>query len=84
MDTNFERVKRVAIDQLGVDEDQVVPEASFVDDLDADSLDLVELVMSLEEEFGLDIADEEAEAIRTVGDAVAYVDRHAADQHPDT
>lgn len=78
MDTTFERVKKVVLQQLLVDESKVVPEASLVDDLDADSLDLVELVMALEEEFGLQIEDEKAENIRTVGDAVDYVDSHAA------
>lgn len=78
MDTTFERVKRVVLQQLLVDESKVVPEASLVDDLDADSLDLVELVMALEQEFGLEIEDEKAETIRTVGDAVDYVDGHAA------
>lgn len=78
MDTTFERVKKVVLQQLLVDESKIVPEASLVDDLDADSLDLVELVMALEEEFGLQIEDEKAENIRTVGDAVDYVDSHAA------
>ncbi len=68
-----ERVKKIVADQLGVDEDKVVPEASFVDDLGADSLDLVELIMSLEEEFGISISDEEAQKIRTVGEAVDYI-----------
>ena len=63
--------------QLGADEDEVKPEASFVDDLNADSLDLVELIMSLEEEFGMEISDEDAEKIRSVGDAVKYIDEHA-------
>jgi len=78
VDTTFERVKKVVLQQLLVDESKVVPDASLVDDLDADSLDLVELVMALEEEFGLQIEDEKAENIRTVGDAVDYVDSHAA------
>lgn len=82
MRTIVERVTRVVLEQLLVDEDRVVPEASFVGDLEADSLDLVELFMGLEEEFGVEIADEDAGAIRTVADAVAYIDRHAADQHP--
>lgn len=69
----MERVKKIVVDQLGVDEDKVVPEASFVDDLGADSLDLVELIMSLEEEFGISISDEEAQKIRTVGEAVDYI-----------
>ncbi|WP_169729805.1 acyl carrier protein [Desulfotomaculum nigrificans] len=69
----FDKVKAIIVDQLGVDEDDVTMEASFVDDLGADSLDIVELVMALEEEFGLEIPDEEAEKIRTVGDAVKYI-----------
>lgn len=73
----FERVKAVIVDQLGVDEDAVTLEASFVDDLDADSLDVVELIMGLETEFDLEIPDEEAEKIRTVGDAVEYIKSHA-------
>jgi acyl carrier protein len=69
----FERVKRVVADQLGVNESQVTMEASYIDDLGADSLDTVELVMALEEEFGLDISDEDAEKITTVGETVAYI-----------
>ncbi len=69
----MEKVKKIVVDQLGVDEDKVVPEASFVDDLGADSLDLVELIMALEEEFGMSISDEEAQKIRTVGEAVDYI-----------
>ena len=71
MATTYERLKKIVVEQLGVDEDEVKPEASFVDDLNADSLDLVELIMSLEEEFGTEISDEDAEKIRTVQDAVA-------------
>ncbi|TMB92467.1 MAG: ribonuclease III [Chloroflexi bacterium] len=66
----YEKLKKIIVEQLGVDEGDVKPEASFVDDLNADSLDLVELIMSLEEEFGMEISDEEAEKIKTVGDAV--------------
>ena len=73
----FERVKSVIVDQLGVDEDAVTAEASFVDDLGADSLDIVELIMGLETEFDLEIPDEEAEKIRTVGDAVNYIKENA-------
>lgn len=69
----FGRLKKIVVEQLGVDEADVTPEASFVDDLNADSLDLVELIMSLEEEFGMEISDEDAEKIRTVGDAVEYI-----------
>ncbi len=73
----FERVKTVIVDQLGVDEETVTMEASFVDDLGADSLDIVELIMGLETEFDLEIPDEEAEKIRTVGDAVNYIKENA-------
>ena len=78
MATVYERVRKLIVEQLGVEEDQVVPSASFVDDLNADSLDLVELIMSMEEEFGkdgrtLEISDEDAEKIVTVQDAVDYL-----------
>jgi len=69
----FEKVKQIVIQQLGVDESEITMDASFVDNLGADSLDLVELVMGFEEEFGLEIADEDAEKIRTVGDAVKFI-----------
>jgi len=69
----FERVKTIIVDQLDVEEEKVTMEASFKDDLDADSLDVVELVMELEDEFDMEIADEEAEKINTVGDAVDYI-----------
>ncbi|MBP8251371.1 MAG: acyl carrier protein [Herpetosiphon sp.] len=68
-----ERLRALVADQLGVDEDKIVSDAAFIDDLEADSLDLVELVMSLEEEFGIEISDEEAEKLRTVGDAERFV-----------
>ncbi len=68
-----DKVKEIIVDQLGVDADQVKPEASFIEDLGADSLDTVELVMALEEEFDLEIPDEEAEKIRTVGNAIDYI-----------
>jgi acyl carrier protein len=76
--TTYERLKKIVVEQLGVEEDEVKPEASFVDDLNADSLDLVELIMSLEEEFGTEISDEDAEKIRTVQDAVDYIDEHSS------
>lgn len=69
----FDRVKEIIVEQLDVDEEQVTLEASFRDDLEADSLDVVELVMELEDEFDLEIADEEAENINTVGDAVNHI-----------
>ena len=74
----YERLKKIIVEQLGVDEGDVTPEASLVDDLNADSLDLVELIMSLEEEFGMEISDEEAEKIKTVGDAQEYIEEHVA------
>ena len=70
----FDRVKKVVVDQLDVSEDEVTPTASFVDDLGADSLDQVELIMAFEEEFDIEIPDEDAEKISTVGDAVNYID----------
>jgi acyl carrier protein len=73
-----ERVKKIVIDQLGVEEAQVTREAKFVEDLGADSLDTVELVMALEEEFDLEIPDEEAEKIGTVGRAIEYIEKHQA------
>ena len=71
------KVKEIIINELGVEADKVTPEASFVDDLGADSLDTVELVMAFEEEFGIDIPDEDAEQMRTVGDAVKYIQANA-------
>lgn len=70
----FERVKRIIVERLGVDESEVTPEASFKDDLGADSLDVVELVMELEDEFDLEISDEDAEKITTVGEVVQYIE----------
>lgn len=72
------RLKKIVAEQLGVDESKVVPTARFTDDLNADSLDLVEMIMSLEEEFGVEIPDEDAEKILTVGDALEYIDSHSA------
>ncbi len=68
------RVKEIVIEQLGVNEDEVTPEASFLEDLGADSLDIVELVMALEEEYELEISDEDAEGIKTVQDVVSYIE----------
>jgi acyl carrier protein len=80
--TVFERVQKIIAEQLGVDESEIKPETSFVDDLNADSLDLVELIMSLEEEFSeegrtVEISDEDAEKILTVKDAVSYIDEQS-------
>jgi acyl carrier protein len=81
--TVFERVRKIIVDQLGADESEIKPETSFVEDLNADSLDLVELIMSFEEEFSKDgkaveISDEDAEKIATVQDAVNYIMEHGA------
>ena len=75
-----ERVKSIIVEQLGVDAEEVTPEASFVEDLGADSLDTVELIMAFEEEFGVEISDEEAEKIKRVKDAVEYIDQQAKAQ----
>tara|TARA_B100000683_G_scaffold277638_1_gene337602 strand:+ start:8616 stop:8903 length:288 start_codon:yes stop_codon:yes gene_type:complete len=72
----LEKVKGIIVEQLGVDESEVTPEAHFIDDLGADSLDTVELVMALEEEFGVEISDEDAEKIQTVGDVIKYIEEH--------
>lgn len=71
------KVKEIIVDELGVETDKVTTDASFVDDLGADSLDTVELIMAFEEEFEIDIPDEDAEQMRTVGDAVAYIEERA-------
>lgn len=73
----FEKVKKIIVEQLGVEEGDVTPEASFIDDLGADSLDIVELIMALEEEFGIEIPDEDAEKIAAVKDAVTYIQEHS-------
>jgi acyl carrier protein len=75
-----ERVKSIIVEQLGVDADEVTPDASFVEDLGADSLDTVELIMAFEEEFGVEISDEEAEKIRRVKDATEYIEKNAKAQ----
>jgi acyl carrier protein len=75
-DGTYDRLKKIIVEQLGVDEEEVQPQASFVEDLNADSLDLVELIMSLEEEFGMEISDEDAEKIQKVQDAVDFIEEH--------
>ena len=80
MEPVADRVKKIIVDQLGVEEETVTPEASFVDDLGADSLDTVELVMALEEEFGVEIPDEDAEKITRVKEAVEYIEKHAGEK----
>ena len=74
MSTTAEKVKKIVVEQLGVPEDQVTEDSKFIDDLGADSLDQVELVMAFEEEFGSDIPDEDAEKLTTVGDAIKYIE----------
>ena len=74
MSSVADKVKKIVVEQRGVSEDQVTPEAKFIEDLGADSLDQVELVMALEEEFGSEIPDEDAEKLTTVGDAIKYVE----------
>ena len=73
----YEKVKAIIVDQLGVEEGEVTSEASFIEDLGADSLDIVELIMALEEEFEIEVPDEDAEKLATVGDAVEYINSHA-------
>jgi acyl carrier protein len=74
--STFEQVKAIIVDKLGVDESKVTPNARFREDLEADSLDLVELIMEFEEKFGGEISDDEAQKITTVGDAVSYLETH--------
>ncbi|MGD9714797.1 MAG: acyl carrier protein [Thermomicrobiales bacterium] len=76
MATAFEKVQGIVAERLGVDEDKITLESEFVGDLNADSLDLVEVIMALEQEFGTEIKDEDAEQIRTVGDAVRFIEEH--------
>ena len=76
MSDTFAEVKAIIVDLLGVDESKVTMEASFRDDLEADSLDLVELIMAFEDKFGAEISDEDAQSITTVGGAVKYIDEH--------
>jgi len=76
MSDTEERVKKIVVEHLGVEADKVTVDASFIDDLGADSLDIVELVMAFEEEFGVEIPDDAAEKITTVGDAVKYIEEH--------
>ena len=73
-----DQVKKIVVDHLGIDESKVVPEAKFIDDLGADSLDTVELVMAFEEEFGSEISDSEAEKILTVGDAIKFIENKSS------
>ncbi|MXO64885.1 acyl carrier protein [Altericroceibacterium endophyticum] len=76
MSDTADRVKKIVVEHLGVEAEKVTPDASFIDDLGADSLDIVELVMAFEEEFGVEIPDDAAEKIATVGDAIKYIDEH--------
>lgn len=76
MAVDLQKIREIVAEQLGVDVEEVTPEASFIDDLGADSLDTVELVMALEEAFSVEIPDEDAEKIKTVNDAIAYIESH--------
>lgn len=73
MDVSFEKIKEIIVDQMGVDPDKVTEDASFIEDLGADSLDIVELIMTFEEEFDMEMSDEDAEKIATVGDVIKYI-----------
>jgi acyl carrier protein len=75
-----EKVKKMIVDQLGVSESEVIPEAKFIDDLGADSLDIVELIMALEDEYSIEIPDEDAEKMETVGDAIKYIEDRLANK----
>jgi len=81
MSTVAEKVKSIIVEQLGVEADEVTPEASFTDDLGADSLDIVELVMAFEEEFGIEIPDEDAEKIGKVSEAISYIEQNSAEKN---
>ncbi|MDD4568514.1 MAG: acyl carrier protein [Tepidanaerobacteraceae bacterium] len=74
----LDNIKQIIADQLGIDEDEVIPEASFIDDLGADSLDIVEMIMAFEEEFDMEIPDEDAEKIKTVQNVIDYIKNHSA------
>ncbi len=76
MSDTFEEIKKIVIDRLGTDPAKITPEARFREDLEADSLDLVELIMAFEDQFGAEISDEDAQSITTVGEAVTYIDSH--------
>lgn len=78
MSDTADRVKKIVVEHLGVEEDKVTPDASFIDDLGADSLDIVELVMAFEEEFGVEIPDDAAEKILTVKDAIDFIEKNAS------
>jgi acyl carrier protein len=76
----FDKIKEIIVEQLGVDAEDVNMESSFIDDLGADSLDIVELIMALEDEYNIEIPDEDAEKIETVGDAIKYIEVHSVDK----
>ena len=77
-----DKIKTIVAEQLGVSEDEVTPEASFADDLGADSLDIVELVMAIEEEYGIEISDDDAEKIQTIQDAISYIEERTKERCP--